>query len=62
MEELRRLVGLTGRMTRTDQIRAMVRSGDTLGAVKLLRVEEGLSLSEAKQRVEEISALPTGES
>jgi ribosomal protein L7/L12 len=40
----------------------MVRSGDTLGAVKLLRVEEGLSLSEAKQRVEEISALPTGES
>ena len=38
-----------------DQIRAMVRSGNRLGAIKLLRVEQGRNLADAKYRVEEIA-------
>jgi hypothetical protein len=38
----------------TDSLRALIAKGQTISAIKLLREHEGISLAEAKRRVEEM--------
>lgn len=52
-ETIRRVLGQAP-PTLTDSIRVLIAAGRTIDAIKLLREREGLSLTEAKRRIEEM--------
>ncbi len=52
LNEIREFLGFETRQTLEAEVREMARAGDTLGAVKLLRADSKLSLTEAKSKVD----------
>jgi hypothetical protein len=52
---LRTLLGHSAAETHTQNLKALIDAGSTIDAIRLLRQEEGLSLSEAKQRVDDLT-------
>ena len=52
---LRTLLGHSAEETHIQNLKALIDAGSTIDAIRLLRQEEGLSLSEAKQRVDELT-------
>ena len=52
---LRTLLGHSAAETHTQNLQALIDAGSTIDAIRLLRQEEGLSLTEAKRRVDEMT-------
>jgi ribosomal protein L7/L12 len=55
---IRVLLGHNADATHLHNVRALIAAGKAIDAIRILREEEGLSLLDAKRRVEEIGDLP----
>lgn len=53
-DEIGRWLGLPPQVDRVERLRALVRAGARLEAIRLLRAEEGLGLAAARRRLEEL--------
>ena len=53
-DRIRAILGHNAEETRSDDVAALVAAGKTIDAIKVLRETEGLSLTDAKQRVDEL--------
>jgi hypothetical protein len=58
--EIRTFLGMHAADVIDESVRAAALAGDTIGAVRLLRQERGLSLSDAEERIHELLQEPGG--
>jgi hypothetical protein len=54
-DQIRAVLGREAEHSQAADVEALIAAGKTLEAIKLVRETEGLSLTEAKQRVDEMS-------
>jgi len=53
-DQIRVVLGHKAEETRSDDVASLIAAGKTIDAIKILREAEGLSLTDAKQRVDEL--------